>query len=96
MERLLAVIASCCFAAVVSADDFYHGLDEGNSDLSSGGMVSAEYAGVQPGVGDSIDIYGSLDDGNADLFRDQPTGVTDSGDDPDIYVNLSGNADLQF
>jgi len=52
--------------------------------------------GVQPGVGDSFDVYSGLADGNADLFKSDSSGPTDSGDDPDIYMGVSGNPDLQF
>lgn len=96
MKRLLAVLASSFFSLGVSAADIYHGLGDGNSDLSTQSANAEEFVGMQPGVGDSIDIYSGLADGNDDLFKTDRSGPTDSGDAPDIYMDLSGNSDLQF
>jgi hypothetical protein len=96
MKTIITAVAATLFAGGVSAASFYHGLDDGNSDLSSGGAVSFAYSGVQPGVGDSIDIYGGLGDGNADLFKTDRTGPSDTGEDPNIYGDLGGSSDLQF
>jgi len=96
MKRLLAVIASNVFAAGVSATDFYHGLGDGNSDLSTQRYSADDFSGVQPSVGDSVDRYHGLADGNSDLFKSNRTARTDSGNDPDIYRGFSGNSDLEF
>jgi hypothetical protein len=96
MTTVITSVFAALFAGGVSAASFYHGLENGNSDLSSGGSLSFEYAGVQPGVGDNVDIYGGLDDGNADLFKTDRTGPSDTGEDPDIYRDLGGSSDLQF
>ncbi len=94
MKTIIATVAATLFAASVGAADVYHGLETGNSDLD--GTSAEGFAGVQPGVGDGIDIYSGLADGNADLFKSDRSGPTDSGDDPDIYMSVSGNPDLQF
>ncbi len=94
MKRLLAVIASSFFAAGVSAADIYHGLGDGNSDLSTQRVSAEDFTGVQPSVGDSVDRYQGWADGNPDLFK--ASGTTNSSDDPDIYMSVSGNPDLQF
>ena len=94
MKTIITAVTATLFAASVGAADVYHGLERGNSDLD---VSSTEgFAGVQPGVGDSFDIYSGLADGNADLFKTDRSGPTDSGDDPDIYMGVSGNPDLQF
>jgi len=96
MKNIITVIAASLIAASVSASDFYSGLDEGNPDLSTPHYSAADFLGVQPGVGDSIDRYHGLDDGNSDLFKAHNNGLTDGGDAPDIYIGVSGNPDLQF
>lgn len=94
MKTIVTTAAAALFAANVTAADFYHGLDEGNSDLSTPRYSAADVAGVQPSVGDSVDRYHGLADGNPDLFK--ASGTTKSTDDPDIYNSFSGNPDLQF
>lgn len=96
MKSLTAAVAATLFAAGVGAADLYHGLDEGNSDLSSLRSTSGSVVATQPGVGDSVDRYQGWADGNPDLFEVDPSGPTDSGSDPDIYMNLSGSPDLHF
>ena len=96
MKTIIATIAAALFTASVSAADVYQGLGEGNSDLSSSRVSAADFAGVQPGVGDSVDRYHGWDEGNADLFKADRSGPTDSGNDPDIYMSVTGNPDLQF
>jgi hypothetical protein len=59
-------------------------------------LSAEDFAGVQPGVGDSIDRYHGLADGNPDLFKAPVAGSMDSGEDPDIYPALSGNRDLSY
>ena len=63
---------------------------------NEGCAIVEVFAGVQPGVGDSFDPYGGLADGDADLFKADRSGPTDGGDDPDIYMSISGNPNLQF
>jgi hypothetical protein len=96
MKRLLAVVASSVFAVGVSAADFYHGFSSGNSDLPTQRLSAEDFAGVQPGVGDGVDRYQGWADGNPDLFNTDRSGPSDSGDDPNIYMGLSGNPDLEF
>ncbi len=74
----------------------HHGLDEGNPDLSTHHANASDFVGVQPGIGDSIDRYHGLDDGNSDLFKADNSVRTDSGDDPDIYTDVSRSPDLHF
>ena len=96
MKTIITAIAATLFTASVSAADFYNGLDEGNPDLSTPRYSAADFVGVQPGVGDSINRYHGLDDGNADLFKADTSSRTDSGDAPDIYMGIAGNPDLHF
>ena len=96
MKTIITAIAASLFTVSVSAADVYQGLDQGNPDLSSQRVSAADFVGVQPGVGDSINRYHGLDDGNADLFKADNSGLTDSGDAPDIYTGIAGNPDLQF
>ena len=93
MKTIITTIAATLFAANVSAAEIYQGLADGNSDLSAQ-RVSA--AAVQPSVGDSVDRYHGWADGNPDLFKSDQSSPTDSGDRPDIYMNLRGNPDLRF
>ena len=74
MKRLLAVMASSFFVAGVSATDIYHGLGDGNSDLSTPRLSASDFAGVQPGVGDSVSRYQGWADGNPDLFKADRSG----------------------
>lgn len=96
MKTIIATIAATLFTAGVGATDVYYGLEKGNADLSNPPLSAADFAGMQPGVGDSVDRYHGLADGNSDLFKADRSGPTDSGDDPDIYGNVSGNPDLSF
>jgi hypothetical protein len=89
----MIAMAAALIATVAGADDFYHGLAQGNPDLRS---VTNAYTGsgvIQRGVGDSIDRYQGWADGNDDLFTrfDAPT---DDHERPEIYPGLSGNPDL--
>ncbi len=86
--------AAALFAVNVSATDVYHGLQRGNSDLDSASAY--EYAGVQPSVGDSVSRYQGWDEGNPDLFKGDGSQSIESTGRPDIYMNVSGNPDLQF
>ena len=96
MKTIITAIAASLFAASVSAADVYHGLDAGNSDLSTPRVSAEDFAGVQPSIGDSVDRYHGLADGNADLFKADRSGSSGAGSDPDIYASVSGNPDLQF
>ena len=96
MKTIITAIAASLFAVSVNATDFYNGLDAGNPDLSTQRVSASDFVGVQPGVGDSLNRYHGLDDGNADLFKADNSGRTDSGDAPDIYMGIAGNADLNF
>ncbi len=96
MKTIITAIAASLFTVSVSATDFYHGLEEGNPDLSTHYTNASDFVGVQPGIGDSIDRYHGLDDGNADLFKADNRVRTDSGDDPDIYTDVSRSPDLHF
>ena len=96
MKTIITAIAASLFTVSVNATDFYNGLDAGNPDLSMQRVSAADFVGVQPGVGDSINRYNGLDDGNSDLFKADSTSRTDSGDAPDIYLGIGSNPDLQF
>ena len=93
---IITAIAATLFSASVSATDVYRGIEDGNTDLSTRYASASGFVGVQPGVGDSFDVYGGIGDGNADLFKADRSDPMDSGSDPDIYMNVSGNPDLSF
>ena len=59
-------------------------------------LSAQDFARVQPIIGDSVSRYHGLAEGNPDLLKSDRSGTTDSGKDPDIYMGLSGNPDLQF
>ena len=88
MKTLVAALATTFFAASVSAVEIYHGLEDGNSDLSDQRLSANDFAGVQPSIGDSVSRYQGWDEGNPDLFKADGSDPTDSGDDPDIYGNF--------
>ena len=94
--KTIITAAAALFAFNVSAADIYHGLDEGNTDLSAPRLSASEFAGVQPSVGDSVDRYHGLADGNPDLFKAEPGVRSQSTGSPNIYGVVSGNQDLQF
>ena len=101
MKQLIAAFAATVFAAGVSASDdfdFHHGLADGNPDLSQHQprRISGAMTSIQPGVGDSFDMHHGLADGNTDLSPRPASGVSDSGEDPDIYNLFRGNPDLQY
>ncbi len=96
MKTAITTIAATLFAANVSATEIYHGLANGNSDLSTQRVSAEDFVGVQPSVGDSVDRYRGWADGNPDLFKSNQSSPTDSGERPDIYMNLRGNPDLLF
>ena len=97
MNKLAAAaIATTFFATGISANDIYHGLGDGNSDISNQWISATDFVGVQPGIGDSIDRYHGLADGNSDLFKVDHGGPVGSGDDPDVYQGLNGNPDLHY
>lgn len=92
--KTIITAAAALFAANIGAADVYHGLEVGNSDLSTGLVSAEDFVGVQPSIGDSVDRYHGWANGNPDLFK--ATGTTNSTDDPDIYDALGDNPDLQF
>jgi hypothetical protein len=96
MKTIIPAIAATLFAAGASAADVYHGLEKGNGDLATQRVSAEDFVGIQPSVGDSFDRYHGLADGNHDLFSADRSGPTDSGEAPDIYMNLNGNPDLRF
>ena len=94
--KTIITAAAALFAANVSAADVYHGLERGNTDLSGQRLSAEDFTGVQPSIGDSVDRYHGLADGNSDLFKGDGSQSTKSAGRPDIYMNVSGNPDLQF
>ena len=96
MKTIVTAAVAALFAANVSAVEIYHGLGEGNSDLSTQRLSASDFTGVQPSIGDSVDRYHGLADGNSDLFKTDRSARTESTNDPDIYMGISGNPDLQF
>ena len=96
MKTIITTAAAALFAANVSAVEIYHGLENGNSDLSTQRVSANDFAGVQPSIGDSVDRYHGIDDDNPDLFKGDGRRPTNSTGRPDIYINVSGNPDLSF
>ena len=96
MKTIVTTAAAALFAANVSAVEIYHGLDEGNSDLTTQRVATNDFAGVQPSVGDSVSRYQGWADGNPDLFKGDGSQERLSTGRPDIYMNVSGNPDLAF
>jgi hypothetical protein len=94
--KTIIITAAALIAANIGAAEIYHGLAEGNSDLSTQRVSAEDFVGVQPSVGASIDRYHGWADGNPDLFKSERSGPTDSGNSPDIYTGLGGNPDLRF
>lgn len=96
MKTIIAAAAAALFAANVGAVEFYQGWGQGNPDLSNDRVSAADFVGVQPSIGDSVDRYQGLADGNPDLFKAERGGRTERTNNPDIYQGLGGNPDLQF
>ena len=96
MKTIITAAAATLFAASVSAADVYHGLEQGNSDLSTPGVSASDFTGVQPSIGDNVDRYQGFADGNADLFKGDGSQERSSTGRPDIYLNVSKNPDLAF
>lgn len=96
MKTLATAITATLFAAGAGATDVYHGLENGNLDLSTQRVSAEEYAGAQPSIGDSVARYQGWADGNPDLFKADRNGPSGAGTDPDIYRGLGGNPDLRF
>jgi hypothetical protein len=96
MKTILITAAAALFAANVSAVEIYHGLADGNTDLSTPRVSAEDFTGVQPSVGDSVSRYHGWDEGNSDLFRGDGTQERASSGRPDIYMNVSENPDLAF
>lgn len=96
MKTIITAIAATLFTAGVNAADVYHGLGNGNADLSDPRISAEDFVGVQPSIGDSVERYHGLADGNPDLFKSDRSGPYDSGDAPNIYQGVAGNPDLGF
>jgi hypothetical protein len=96
MKTIITTAAAALFAANVSAIEIYHGLEDGNSDLSTQRVSADDFTGVQPSIGDSVSRYQGWADGNPDLFKTVGTQDRPSTGRPDIYMNVSDNPDLQF
>jgi hypothetical protein len=94
--KTIITAAAALFAANVSAVDIYQGWGEGNSDLTTQRVSAEDFVGVQPSIGDSVSRYHGWAEGNPDLFKADRSGPSGAGSDPDIYMSLSGNPDLQF
>ena len=93
MNKLIIATAAALFVTAASADDVYRGLASGNGDLQDSHI---EYAGVQPGVGDSLDRYQGFGDGNTDLFKSADVPNMDGGERPMAYGNLGANPDIAW
>lgn len=96
MKTIATAITATLFAASAGAADVYHGLDDGNLDLSTQRVSAIDYVGAQPSIGDSFTRYQGWADGNPDLFKADRSGPSGTGSDPDIYRGLGGNPDLRF
>ena len=55
MKTIIITAAAALFAANIGAAEIYHGLAEGNSDLSTPRVSAEDFVGVQPSIGDSLD-----------------------------------------
>ena len=96
MKTIITAAAAALFAANVSAIEIYHGLEDGNSDLTTQRVNADDFVGVQPSIGDSVSRYQGWAEGNPDLFKTDGTRERASTGRPDIYMNVSGNPDLHF
>jgi len=96
MKTIITAIAATLFSVGVSAADLYHGIDQGNVDLSTQRASAEDFVGVQPSVGDSVNRYQGWADGNPDLFKADRSGPNGAASDPNIYHGVAGNPDLQF
>lgn len=96
MKTIVTTAVAALFAANVGAVEIYHGLADGNSDLSVPRVTADDFAAVQPSVGDTVSRYQGWDVGNPDLFKADRSGSSGATSDPDIYMILDGNPDLQF
>ena len=99
MKQLITAIAATLFAAGVSASDdldFHHGWDSPDLSPAWPQHISGAVTGIQPGIGDSLDMHHGWGDGNPDLSPPPVSGVSDSGDAPDIYNLFRGNSDLSY
>jgi len=96
MKTIITATAAALFAANVSAVEIYHGLESGNSDLSTQFVSADDFVGAQPSIGDSVSRYHGWAEGNPDLFKSDRSGPSGATNDPDIYMNVGGNPDLQF
>ena len=94
--KTIITAAAALFAVNAGAVEIYHGLQEGNSDLTTRQVRASDFAGVQPSIGDSVPRYHGWADGNPDLFKSNRGGPSGATSDPDIYMNIDGNPDLQF
>ena len=94
--KIIITVAAALFAANVSAVEIYHGLEDGNLDLTTPHVSASDFAGVQPSIGDSAPRYQGWAEGNPDLFKADRNGSNGAGTDPNIYMDFSGNPDLQF
>ena len=96
MKTIITAAAAALFVANVGAVEIYHGLEDGNSDLTTQRISDNDFAGVQPSIGDSVSRYQGWADGNPDLFKADRSGPSGAVSDPNIYMDFSGNPDLQF
>ena len=68
MKTIITAAAAALFAANVSAVEIYHGLENGNSDLSTQRVSANDFAGVQPSIGDSVSRYHGWAEGNPNIY----------------------------
>ena len=60
MKTIFTTVAATLFAANINAIEIYHGLAEGNSDLSTQRLSAADFVGVQPSVGDELAVAAQI------------------------------------
>ena len=96
MKTFITKFAAAIFTVGASAADVYHGLEEGNSDLSRQRVSAEDFVGVQPSIGSGVERYHGWADGNPDLFKSDHSDTMDSGRLPNIYVGVAGNPDLHY
>lgn len=94
MTKYAIALAIAALSANAAADHVYHGIAQGNADLSTS-HPSDRSVGARPMAATSFDIYRGLAVGNDDLFQSRQW-VGAAGSRPNIYRGLSPSPDLAY